>query len=120
MLSSVIVIKLDDDDEKVKQIASIIEGKIHQQEEELMTLETELDSLNATFQNTYKKHEEVMKELEEVTESQDDKITSINSTFKDAYNSQQTEIRNLTEQNKKLQENIQLVINNTKKGESLF
>ena len=115
VLSSVIVIKLDDDDEQVKQIASIIEGKIHQQEEELMRLETEMDSLNSTFQSTYMKHERVMTELKDVTKSQGDKITSVNSTLKGAYNNQQTEIKNLTEQSKKLQETVQL-LNSTRSG----
>ena len=116
-ISSVIVIKLDEGDEDAKQIASIIEAKIHKQEERLMKLETILDSLNSTFQGTYAKHDRNIKRLTRVTQSQDDKITSINSTFVDVYNSQQTEIKNLTKQNKELQGNIQLLNSRTKGNE---
>ena len=115
VLSSVIVIKLDDDDEQVRQIASIIEGKIHQQEKELMRLETEMDSLNSTFQSTYMKHERVIAELKDATKSQGDKITSVNSTLKNAYNDQQTEIKNLTKQSKELQKSVQF-LNSTRLG----
>ena len=116
-ISSVIVIKLDEGDEDAKQIASIIEAKIHKQEERLMKLETILDSLNSTFQGTYAKHDGNIKRLTRIIQSQDDKITSVNSTFVDVYNTQQTEIRNLTKQNKELQENIQLLNSRTKGNE---
>ena len=122
VLSSVIVVKLDgEDNEEVKQIASIIEAKIHEQNEEIEMLKNitetqdyKISSLNSSMNYEHIQQEKVNNELRKVAQAQSNKIASLNSTFKDVYNTQQTEIEKLTEQNKEMEGKIQEILNKTK------
>ena len=83
-ISSVIVIKLDGDEEEAKKIAAIIEAKISKQEE-------------------------VLKQLKDITKAQNSTIGLLNSTFQDAYDLQQEQIKNLTEKNIELKSQIKQI-----------
>lgn len=97
VLSSVIIIKIDEDEWNYTQIDTI-EGKIDKQIEELKQLKNAL-----RFQN--------------------DEISYLNSTlstYQSTYNLQQQQIKNLTGQNRKLQENVQEIRNHVKNGMCLL
>ena len=65
VLSNVIVINLDEDDEEVRKIASIIEAKIHNQNKDLQKLKNNVALLNTTFRNAYNAQQTQMKNLTE-------------------------------------------------------
>ena len=122
VISNVIVVKLDgEDNAEVKQIASIIEAKIHKQNEEVEKLKNitethddDISFLNSTMNYEYIQQQKVNDELKKVAQAQTKEIASLNSTFKDAYNTQQTEIENLAKQNKEMEGKIQEILNKTK------
>ena len=128
VLSSVIVVKLDgEDNEEVKQTVSIIEAKIHKQNEEVEklkniaeTLDDEISFLNSTMSYENIQQEKVNDKLRKVAQAQRNEIASLNATFKDAYNTQQTEIEKLTKQNKEIEGKIQEILNKTKSGMYLY
>ena len=65
VLSNVIVINLDEDDEEVRKIASIIEAKIHNQNKDLQKLKDNVALLNTTFRNAYNAQQTQIKNLTE-------------------------------------------------------
>ena len=124
VFSSVIVIKLDEDDEETKQIASIIEANIQKQNDELQKLKSVTDAqiafLNLTVYDTYKRQQRANNEIRKDALAQTDKVAFLNSTFRNTYDAQQAQIKDLNEQNKEMQEEIQEILNNTKCGMWLY
>ena len=90
VFSSVIAIKLDEDDKETNQIASIIEN------DELQKLKNVTDSqigfLNSTVYDAYNKQQRVNNEIRRDAQAQTDKAAFLNSTFRNTYNAQQAQI----------------------------
>ena len=117
VISSVIVVKLDgEDNAEVKQIASIIEAKIHKLNEEVVELkniteahDNDISFLNSTMNYERIQQQKVNDELRKVAQAQTKEIAALNSTFKDAYNTQQK-----IKQNQEMEGKIQEMLNKTK------
>jgi len=80
VLSTVIVLKLEDE-EDIQKITAIIESKVDKQRQEL-------------------------EQLKNITKAQDSTINLLNSTFQDVLDYQQNEINRLTEENRELKSEI--------------
>ena len=143
VLSTVVVITINEDGDQKKQIAAI-EAKLDGQDEELKQLgnasQAQNDTINLLnkltqelqeqlrkhqdeFQNTSVDHQDQLNHLtKKIREMLNHDVTfelqvkDLNKTFQSAYKHQQKQIENLTKQNKELKEDIQniYIYNHTK------
>ena len=140
VLSTVIVLKLEDE-EDIQKITAIIESKVDKQEQELEQLknitkaqDSTINLLNSTCQDVlnYQQNQinrltEENKELKsEIKQGAEDlkqlkkfvtaQFDDLNSTFNDGYNVQQGKIKQLDDQTKGLKQDIQTILESAKKG----
>ena len=140
VLSTVIVLKLEDE-EDIQKITAIIESKVDKQRQELEQLknitkaqDSTINLLNSTFQDVldYQQNEinrltEENRELKsEINQTAEDlkqlkifvtaQFYDLNSTFNDGFNVQQGKIKQLDDQTAGLKQDIQTILESAKEG----
>ena len=140
VLSTVIVLKLEDE-EDIQKITAIIESKVDKQRQELEQLknitkaqDSTINLLNSTFQDVldYQQNEinrltEENRELKsEINQTAEDlkqlkifvtaQFYDLNSTFNDGFNVQQGKIKQLDDQTAGLKQDIQIILESAKEG----